>query len=167
MGNLADKIEAYIKNILGQAEGGYVILQRGFLAERFSCAPSQINYVLTTRFTVEKGYMVESRRGGGGYLRIVRLGFDQESNYHRLMQELLGEELSQARAYNLLENLCEEAILSPRETVLFKSIFADKIISDFPNDTYASRLRAKMIKEILINLSRADLDQPKLTGPQH
>ena len=157
MGNLADKIEAYLKSILGEAEGGSIVLQRGFLAEVFSCAPSQINYVLTTRFTVEKGYLVESRRGGGGFLRIVRLGFDQESNFHKLMNDLLGEEISQLRANNLLENLCEEGILSERETVLLKSIFADKIINEYLNDICAPRLRAKMMKEILISISRADL----------
>jgi transcriptional regulator CtsR len=167
MGNLADRIEAYLKSLLGQSEGGVVVLQRGFLAEAFSCAPSQINYVLTTRFSVEKGYLVESRRGGGGYLRIVRLEFDPESNFYKLMKELLGDELSQSRSYNLLEKLCEEAILSPRESILLKSIFADKVICDFPNDKYASRLRAKMLKEILINLSRTDLNQSETMGLQH
>lgn len=159
VGNLADRIEAYLKSTLGQAEEGSIVLQRGFLAEVFSCAPSQINYVLTTRFTVEKGYLVESRRGGGGFLRIVRLGFDQESNFHRLMHELLGEEISQPRANNLLENLLEEGILSKREAILLKSVFADKIFNEFLNDTHTSRLRAKMLKEILIGISRADLDK--------
>ncbi|MCL1853786.1 MAG: CtsR family transcriptional regulator [Peptococcaceae bacterium] len=158
MGNLADRIEAYLKTILGEAEGGSIILQRGFLAKIFSCAPSQINYVLTTRFTVEKGYLVESRRGGGGFLRIVRLGFDEESNFHRLMNELLGEEVSQLRANNLLENLCEEDILTEREAILLKSVFADKIIGEFLSNTYAPRLRAKMMKEVLIGISRADLE---------
>ena len=159
MGNLTDRIEAYLKSILGEAEGGSIVLQRGFLAEAFSCAPSQINYVLTTRFTVEKGYLVESRRGGGGFLRIVRLGFDQETHFHRLMNELLGEEVTQPRANNLLDNLCEEGILTQRETILLKSIVADKIITEFLNDIYAPRLRAKMMQELLIGISRADLDQ--------
>lgn len=159
MGNLADRIEAYLKSILGEAEGGSIILQRGFLAEVFSCAPSQINYVLTTRFTVEKGYLVESRRGGGGFLRIVRLGLSQESNFHTLMCELLGDEVSQLRANNLLDNLCEEGVLTEREALLLKSVFADKILRGFPGDAFAPRLRASMMKEILIGISRADLDR--------
>jgi transcriptional regulator CtsR len=159
MGNLADRIEAYLKNVLGEAEGGYIILQRGFLAEVFSCAPSQINYVLTTRFTAEKGYLVESRRGGGGYLRIVRLGFDQESNFHRLMQELLGEEISQTRAFNLLDNLFEEGVLTERETILLKGVLGDKTLKDFLNTAYAARLRARMLKEVLVSISRADLEK--------
>ncbi|MCL1790577.1 MAG: CtsR family transcriptional regulator [Peptococcaceae bacterium] len=158
MGNLADRIEAYLKNILGESEGGSVILQRGFLAEVFSCAPSQINYVLTTRFTVEKGYLVESRRGGGGFLRIVRLGFDEESNFHRIMNELLGKEVSQRRANNLLDNLFEEGIISERETILLKSVLADKIIGESLGDTHAARLRAMMMKEILIGISRTDIN---------
>ena len=98
MSNLADRIEEYLKIILKQAEEGYIVLQRGSLADFFSCAPSQINYVLTTRFTAERGYLVESRRGGGGYLRIVRLGLDPEGKFQRLMAELIGDELSKERA---------------------------------------------------------------------
>jgi len=115
MGNLADRIEEYLKMILDDAQEGYVVLQRGFLAEFFSCAPSQINYVLTTRFTAEKGYVVESRRGGGGYLRIIKLGLDPEGKFQRLMAELIGEEMSQTRAYNLIDRLLEEEILTERE----------------------------------------------------
>lgn len=156
MSNLADRIEEYLKSILGQAEEGYVILQRGFLADFFSCAPSQINYVLTTRFTAEKGYLVESRRGGGGYLRIVRLGLDPEGKFQRLMAELIGEELSQDRAYDLLGRLEEEEIFTKREAVLIKSIFSDKIL----NGAFSSPdvLRAKMMKEILANMCRDDIN---------
>lgn len=156
MSNLADRIEEYLKSILGQAEEGYVILQRGFLADFFSCAPSQINYVLTTRFTAEKGYLVESRRGGGGYLRIVRLGLDPEGKFQRLMAELIGEELSQDRAYDLLSRLEEEEIFTKREAVLIKSIFSDKIL----NGAFSSPdvLRAKMMKEILANMCRDDIN---------
>lgn len=156
MGNLADRIEAYLKRILDQSEGGYIILQRGFLADIFSCAPSQINYVLTTRFTAERGYLVESRRGGGGYLRIVKLGLDPEGKFQRLMSELIGEELSQDRAYNLIDRLEEEKIVTKREAVLIKSIFADKILA--VDEETPDSLRAKMMKEILANLCRDDIN---------
>ena len=72
MGTLADEIERYIKKILEASHDGIVELQRNELALQFSCVPSQINYVLSTRFTTEQGYIVESRRGGGGYVRIVK-----------------------------------------------------------------------------------------------
>jgi len=157
MGNLADRIERYLKEILDQAEEGYIVLQRGYLAEFFSCAPSQINYVLTTRFTAEKGYLVESRRGGGGYLRIIRLGLDPDGKFQRLMSELIGDELSQTRAYNLIDRLAEEQIFTKREAVLFKSIFEDRVIADFPVEP--DKLRARMMKELLANMCRDDLEE--------
>ena len=95
MGNLADRIEEYLKHILEQNKEGFIILQRGVLADEFSCAPSQINYVLHTRFTVERGYMVESRRGGGGYLRIVRLVVSPLGQFQQAIRQLIGEQLSQ------------------------------------------------------------------------
>lgn len=77
MASLADLIESYIKQQLRSSENQAIAISRAQLAELFSCVPSQINYVLTTRFTLERGYMIESRRGGGGYIRIVRV--NQES----------------------------------------------------------------------------------------
>jgi transcriptional regulator CtsR len=126
------------------------------LADTFSCAPSQINYVLTTRFTAERGYLVESRRGGGGYLRIVKLGLDPEGKFQRLMAELIGEELSQDRANNLIDRLEEEEIFTKREAILIKSIFADRILNDLVLSPEV--LRAKMMKEILANMCRDDIN---------
>ena len=156
MGNLADRIEEYLKMILDDAQEGYVVLQRGFLADFFSCAPSQINYVLTTRFTAEKGYVVESRRGGGGYLRIIKLGLDPEGKFQRLMAELIGEEMSQTRAYNLIDRLLEEEILTEREAVIIKGIFAERLLADLiPNP---NELRARLMKDILANICRDDVN---------
>lgn len=156
MSNLADRIEAYLKRILEQTEEGVIMLQRGSLADTFSCAPSQINYVLTTRFTAERGYLVESRRGGGGYLRIVRLGLDPEGKFQQLMAELIGEELNQERANNLVDRLEEEEIFTKREAILMKSIFADKMLSDL--GSLAPILRARLMKEILANMCRDDIN---------
>ncbi|HHX95206.1 MAG TPA: CtsR family transcriptional regulator, partial [Clostridia bacterium] len=72
MGSLADEIERYIKEMLEKSRQRAVRLNRSQLAEMFDCVPSQINYVLSTRFSTERGYYVESRRGGGGYLLITR-----------------------------------------------------------------------------------------------
>jgi transcriptional regulator CtsR len=156
MSNLADRIEAYLKRILGEAEEGFIVLQRGFLADYFSCAPSQINYVLTTRFTAERGYLVESRRGGGGYLRIIKLGLDPEGKFQRLMAELIGDELSQERANNLIDRLEEEEIFTKKEAIIIKSIFADRLLADLV--PRASVLRARMMKEILANMCRDDIN---------
>ncbi|MCM1564778.1 MAG: CtsR family transcriptional regulator [Dehalobacter sp.] len=156
MSNLADRIEEYLKKIIEQAEVGYIVLQRGYLADFFSCAPSQINYVLTTRFTAERGYLVESRRGGGGYLRIVRLGLDPEGKFQRLMSELIGDDLSQDRANNLVDRLREEDLFTKREAILVKTIFADRLLVGVTN--LPSTLRARMMKEILANMCRDDVN---------
>ena len=76
MARLSDVIEEFIKSLLKESEG-QLELQRNELADFFECAPSQINYVLATRFTLNHGYYIESRRGGGGYIRIVRLDVDR------------------------------------------------------------------------------------------
>ncbi len=156
MSNLANRIEEYLKMVLQQADEGYIVLQRGFLANFFSCAPSQINYVLTTRFSAERGYLVESRRGGGGYLRIVRLGLDPEGKFQRLMAELIGEELSPERANNLLTRLEEEEIFTKRETILIRSIFTSKVLAE--TSSAPDILRARMMKEILANMCREDVN---------
>ena len=74
MAKISNSIEDFLLAMLKEAEGSLEI-QRSLLAERFDCAPSQINYVLTTRFTPYKGYYVESRRGGGGFIRITKVRF--------------------------------------------------------------------------------------------
>ncbi|HYG58005.1 MAG TPA: CtsR family transcriptional regulator, partial [Symbiobacteriaceae bacterium] len=74
MANLADDIEQFLKHLMGDT--GVAEVQRATLAAQFGCAPSQINYVMATRFTPERGYIVESRRGGGGYIRITRLNLE-------------------------------------------------------------------------------------------
>lgn len=82
---LTDQIEAYLLDLLRRA--GRVELQRNELAQRFGCVPSQINYVLVTRFTPERGFVIESRRGGGGFIRLVRLPAEAEGLPDRLSQE--------------------------------------------------------------------------------
>lgn len=155
MGNLADRIEVYLKRILEQADEGFIILQRGVLAEEFSCAPSQINYVLETRFSVERGYLVESRRGGGGYLRIVRLGLNQEGQFQSVMRQLIGTQLTQNRAFGLLQRLLEEEVITPREAAIIRVVLhRDSLGQESSN---VEVLRAHIMKRILTTLSREDL----------
>ena len=156
MGNLADRIEAYLKRILEQTDEGYIILQRGVLAEEFSCAPSQINYVLETRFSVERGYLVESRRGGGGYLRIVRLGLNQEGQFQNVMRQLIGTQLTQNRAFGLIQRLLEEEIITTREQSIIRAVLhRDSLNHECLNPDI---LRAHIMKRILTTLSREDLE---------
>jgi transcriptional regulator CtsR len=155
MGNLADRIEKYLKQILEQTEEGYITLQRSVLADEFSCAPSQINYVLGTRFTVERGYMVESRRGGGGYLRIVRLVVSPFAQFQMTMRQLIGEQISQKQALGLVARLIEEKILTVREAAIIKAVISRMSMSDIPEQ---DKLRASLMKHILATLCREDLE---------
>lgn len=155
MGNLADRIEIYLKRILEQSTEGFVILQRGVLAEEFSCAPSQINYVLDTRFSVDRGYLVESRRGGGGYLRIVRLGFNNDGDFQNIMRQLIGSQLTENRAVNLLQRLAEDDIITRREEEIIRTVLQRDTLG--PESPTINGLRAHMMKRILLTLSREDL----------
>lgn len=89
MKNMADAIESFIVGQLLAASQNTVLVQRNELADRLSCAPSQISYVLSTRFTPEKGYLVESRRGSGGFIRIVRILPVEEQEEEPEVEEIL------------------------------------------------------------------------------
>lgn len=155
MGNLADRIEEYLKRVLEQTSEGYIVLQRSELAGEFACVPSQINYVLDTRFTVERGYLVESRRGGGGYLRIIRLGLGIEGQYQQVMRQLIGEQLSRERSSALVDRLLDEELVTSREAAMIKSILSGNDLGGEFRDW--DMLRARLMKNILTTLSRDDL----------
>lgn len=91
MSVLSDRIEEFIEKLLEDAEGGQAELRRNELAEHFGCAPSQISYVLSTRFCPIRGYVTESRRGGGGYVRIMRIDLVRSGSLLKVVQEELGE----------------------------------------------------------------------------
>mgnify|MGYP000848507527 CR=1 FL=1 len=148
MGNLADFIEQYLRNIL-LAEHK-VELQRRELAKMFRCAPSQINYVLETRFTFDRGYVVESKRGGGGYIRITYVPWKDESSFMEQIDELIPEELSEDELENLLVNMVEKQLISSEEAQL-----CFKIINRYLSDLHpapADVLRARFIKALLLVL---------------
>ncbi|HHV54795.1 MAG TPA: CtsR family transcriptional regulator [Firmicutes bacterium] len=114
---LADRIEAYLLRLLDQA-AGMIEVRRCDLAEHFSCVPSQINYVLTTRFTTDRGYVVESRRGGSGYIRIVRVEpAPAESRWSWVLQQI-GETISRRRADSLLAELVRRGWINERQAIV-------------------------------------------------
>lgn len=150
MPNLCDSIEEHLKLLLRERDG-ILEIQRSELAERFNCAPSQINYVLATRFTPERGYLVESRRGGGGYIRLIKLNLEPQ-HLRNLILDRIGNQLSQDEAEGLIHRLQEEGIISPREGALMAAAVArDTIAIGLPlRDT----LRANLMKAMLLALLR-------------
>mgnify|MGYP001178194954 CR=1 FL=1 len=138
MANLTDEIEKYIQELLIQAHEQGILLRRNDLAAEIKCAPSQISYVLATRFTSDRGYIVESRRGSGGYVRICRIG-----RCHPVLQTLeteIGKEIDVLRLRALLEQLQQENKLTRRETELIYIVLGGSYLP-LSNDTRATLLK--------------------------
>jgi transcriptional regulator CtsR len=148
--NLADDIEGFLKSLL--RENGLVELQRVSLALQFGCAPSQINYVLATRFTPERGYLVESRRGGGGYLRVIRLNLESGDSLHELIHQQIGSRLSQDEANGYIDRLREQGVILEREAGIMRAaVDRETLRLELPlRDT----LRANLLKSMILAILR-------------
>ena len=126
-----------------------VELQRSQLADTFQVVPSQINYVIKTRFTESRGYLVESKRGGGGYIRIGRIEF---SNHHEMLRDLLysvGEEVSLAIFEDVLRLLFEQNLVTRQEMNLLLAMATDRVLGDDAN-----LIRANMLRQLLQEVDR-------------
>lgn len=122
MKNISDIIEDYIKKSLHISGEDIVEIKRGEIAERFQCVPSQINYVINTRFTIEKGYIVESKRGGGGYIRITKAQTESETDLVDEMLSYVGSRIPQPTAEALILRLFEEEVVTKREARIMLSV---------------------------------------------
>lgn len=153
--NISDIIERYLKQIIEKSQAGVIELQRGDLAELFQCVPSQINYVISTRFSVERGYVVESKRGGGGYIRIRQI----ELNHHEPLMHVvqsIGHALSQREAEGLIERLAREQIISLRESCILRAaVNRDALRIDLPS---RDEVRARLLAHMLVALFAAETE---------
>ena len=152
MGSKAEAIERYILRIIETSDSDTVELQRAELSYRFACVPSQINYVLNTRFTTSRGYIVESRRGGGGYLRIVKLPVAGENDLLKLIGESEGEALSGQAANGLLNRLVEEEILSAREGRLLGALMTSGSLDKVGEKR--DQLRMDLVRALILAILR-------------
>ena len=151
MSNISETIEKFILSSIGENDS--VEISRNSLAEYFSCAPSQINYVLDTRFTVDRGFAKESKRGGGGFIKISKLNTDDKNQYmNNLVIESIGDELSMKRFSQILSKLISEEILSENEGKIIRIALSDDSLS-MPF-AIKDRVRAKAFKNILISLMK-------------
>ena len=119
MAQLSDSIEHFIKELM--TEDAHVELRRNELAQHFGCAPSQINYVLATRFSVDHGYIIESRRGGGGYVRIVRMQTRGEPNLLNILLNRVGNSVDEETAVAIISNLRERDMVTDSEAALMRA----------------------------------------------
>lgn len=152
MANISELIEQYIKSLLESSPYNYIELQRNELAAKFNCVPSQINYVLSTRFTSDSGFVVESRRGGGGFIRIVKVPLDSHDDPAVQVYRLVGDDISQSQAEKLIKRLTEEGFITLREARIFKAaVDRNTIRIELP---WRDSLRAELLKAMLMAVLR-------------
>lgn len=116
--SISDIIEQYLKKILQDNEKKTIEIRRSEIADQFQCVPSQINYVINTRFTMEKGYMIESKRGGGGYIRISRVQHQDHYELINHLTKLIKRQIAQQPAQDIVERLYEKEVITKREKKL-------------------------------------------------
>ena len=154
MANISDIIEAFLLDTLGDDDT--LSISRNELANYFSCAPSQINYVLSTRFTPERGYTVESRRGGGGSITVVRISQPP----HEMLEELIGQTIADGldyhRACQITDRMEAERLLSHETAQVLKIALADKSL--VAPGIAKDGLRAGIMKSVLLYLLKMNDD---------
>ena len=146
---ISDLIAAFIQQELEDADG-VLELQRSDLAARFNCVPSQINYVMSTRFSPEHGYIVESRRGEGGYIRISRVRVDRQTLLMHVINTL-GDTLDLPSARAITQNLIDSEAISLEAGELLLSAVSDRALQRL-SPVYRNALRCDIFKQILIHL---------------
>ena len=145
---ISDLIASFLQDSLDTAENGVLEVQRSDLAQRFNCVPSQINYVMSTRFSPERGYIVESRRGGNGYNRITRVRVDRETLLMHVINSLGGSvDLSSARA--ILSNLVQSGAMDRALGQTILTAVGDKALGQVPREK-RDAVRADILKQVLI-----------------
>ena len=149
---LSDSIEQFIKDLLNE-ESTEVELKRNELAEYFGCAPSQINSVLATRFSPDHGYLTESRRGGGGYIRIVRVVRSGSQRLMYLVNDRIGDSLSEEECLRLINQLKDQQIVTADEAALMAAAVGTRALSIPVPDTLKNAMRAKMMKSMLMTIA--------------
>lgn len=147
MARLSDIIEAFIKQMFDGNTDKVIFIQRNELADQFRCAPSQINYVLTTRFTYERGYLIESKRGGGGHIAIKQLEHDDSNQRERLINETIGEAITYHNANALLNHLLESDVIEERECEIMKIAVNDRSLTSAENK---NKVRADILKAMMM-----------------
>lgn len=145
---MSDIIEAYLKEILEINQ--MVEIRRSEMADLFDCVPSQINYVIKTRFTVPQGYQVESKRGGGGYIRIVKVDLLQHGDYLIRVSESVGSSLTESDAFAILKQLYLNDVIELREKEIISTLLCNKPLLSVSDN---NKLRAHMMVELLERLT--------------
>ena len=150
MAQLSDSIEQFIKELM--CDDAHIELRRNELAQHFGCAPSQINYVLATRFSVDHGYIIESRRGGGGYVRIMRMQEREEGNLLESLLERVGNSVDEETAHAIITHLTDLKLVTATEAALMRSAVSRNALA-LPISA-KDVLRAAVLRNMLIQVFR-------------
>ena len=142
---MSDIIEEFIMSSLD--DDSFIELSRNDLAKFFSCVPSQINYVLNTRFTVNRGFVVESQRGGGGYIKVVRVQ-DNNSNFLSNALNICSQPISMNEGNQLIEQMKDRKLISIREMHLIKSAISNKSLNNPIN--IDNKIRANILSQVIM-----------------
>jgi transcriptional regulator of stress and heat shock response len=146
--NISDIIENYLKAVLEMSKEDIVEIKRSEIADKFECVPSQINYVINTRFTIERGYIVESKRGGGGYIRIIKVQTDDNAQLIDQLLALIQHRTPQVIAENIILRLVEETVITSREAKIMQSVLDRSILHiELPQ---RDELRSRMLRAMLM-----------------
>ena len=146
---MSDMIEEFIKELFTEDEE-YVEIQRNDLAQQFNCVPSQINYVISTRFKPSQGYYVESKRGGGGHITIKKVNV-KRTNYFMHIINNIGDTLTGQEADIFISNLLSYNMLSKEQAKLLKVATSDNVL--ILSQPTKDIIRARIFKNMLLNLA--------------
>lgn len=147
--SISDVIESYLKSILGNDE--QIEIRRSEIANHFDVVPSQINYVIKTRFTLQNGYLVQSKRGGGGYIRIERVKLLDDVDVLDMLIDTIGDSISQNEAIDVIKTLYSEKVISRREGDLML-VALSKHTLDMNDHNAEDKLRARLLVSFLNRL---------------
>ena len=155
---LSDAIEQFIKEMMTEEQQGGIDLKRNELAEYFHCAPSQINYVLSTRFTPDHGYITSSQRGGGGYIRIVRIMRSDKEHMQYLLRERVGESITAGEVQMLCQHLYERGAVSENDAKLMMAATGAAALSVPMPETIKDAVRARILRSMLLAVAQRTED---------
>ena len=144
---ISDIIEEFIMNSLD--DGQFIELSRNDLAKFFSCVPSQINYVLNTRFTVNRGFVVESQRGGGGYVKVLRVQDNNNNFINNVLNRCL-QPINVVEANQIINQLQERKIITNKEALIISASISAKALNNPIN--MDNVIRANILKQVIIEL---------------
>lgn len=153
--NISDIIEEYLKATIKNSGDDPLEIKRSEIAKKFQCVPSQINYVIQTRFTLEKGYQVESKRGGGGYIRIMRVSPRDQLDLLDQMIRIIANHIDQNTAENIIIRLFEEEAITKREANIMLSVMDRTLYNT--NVSHRDEVRANILKAMLQTLKYKEL----------